>query len=126
LTLIESSPEVSIQGQFNEHLEEFLTNKLRAQFKDQLAAGKPWEDEEAGKYYFRLTDLEQYVGKADLRDERGRIVKRGRITQWLSEMGGAAHKFFIKKKLIRVWFVPSATIQQHVSIDPPPVPGARI
>jgi len=125
-TLIESSPEVSVQGQFLEHLEEFLTNKLRAQFKDQIAMGKPWEDEEEGKFYFRLKDLEEHIAKVELRDENRRQVTRGRITKWLTDLGGGPHSFFIKKKFIRCWFIPSSAIQQQVSIDPPPIERSKI
>jgi hypothetical protein len=102
LNSIEAPVEVSLAGQFMEMLDEFLTNRARGQRKEDLRNGKPWEDEETGRHYFRLKDLQMHLKREGVRD-----MTRGQITQRIKDAGGGNYQF----PGVRVWWVPSSALQ---------------
>lgn len=61
VTKIEAPPDTSIHGYFLELLEEFCVNRHRAETREGLAGGKPWEDEETGKIFFKLSGLTKHL-----------------------------------------------------------------
>jgi hypothetical protein len=80
---IEAPPEAGVKGQFLELLQEFLTNRHRAETREEIAEGKPWFDDEKRLYYFRLQDLHNHLIRNKF-DEFG----RNQIAAILREMGG--------------------------------------
>jgi hypothetical protein len=40
---------------------EFLTNRQTGERREDLLVGKPWEDVEGGRYYFRIGDLMKHL-----------------------------------------------------------------
>lgn len=61
VTKIEAPPDTSIQGYFMELLEEFCMNRHRAESREGLQSGKPWEDDVSGKIYFKLSGLTKHL-----------------------------------------------------------------
>jgi hypothetical protein len=60
-----------------------LTNRHRAETREEIAEGKPWFDDEKRLYYFRLQDLHNHLIRNKF-DEFG----RNQIAAILREMGG--------------------------------------
>jgi len=96
---IEVPTEVSIHGQFMELLEDFCIGRHRADSKEDILSGKPWEDEEKKRYYFRLADLMLHL-------DRVRFVAWGRnkVATELDKLGGKEF-FNIRGKGVNVWWV---------------------
>ena len=59
--VIEVSQDVSVNGQFADHLEEFCTGHQAADEKEQILLKRPWTDEDLKETYFRLKDLEAHL-----------------------------------------------------------------
>lgn len=96
---IEAPREVSTLGHFTELLEEFLTNRHRGLIINDVLMGKPWQDPEDGKHYFRLKDLMSHLDK-----ENFRLWGRNTVAQRVTEMGGK-HFFNIQGTGVNVFFV---------------------
>lgn len=65
--IIEAPEDMSISGHFMELLEQFCTDRHRATRWEEIHQGRPFHDEETGRYYFRLRDLENHLKKSDFR-----------------------------------------------------------
>lgn len=120
LTLIQAPDEVGIAGQFRELLEEFLTNRQRGQVRDDLASGRPWEDEENGRHYFQLRPFVKFVEREGLKDL---ARHRNRITQMLRDLGGGPHSFNLKSGYRNVWFLPSDVVRKTGEAEMPKQDG---
>jgi hypothetical protein len=97
--IIESSPDVTALGHFMELLEEFCMNRHRGKTQDELFLGKPWQNPENLRHYFRLKDLMAHL-------ERGGFKTWGRnvVGRRLEEIGG--REFFnVKGKGVNVYWV---------------------
>lgn len=104
--IIEAPVESSTLGHFMELLEEFCTNRHSAQTKDEIILGKPWYDEAAGRYYFRLRDLMNH-----LEVKKFQIWGRNVVSARLDEMGGR-HFFNIKSTGVNTYWVPDSFSEQ--------------
>ena len=102
--IIEVPKDVSVEGQFEELLEAFCTERAQAQSRDEILLGKPWTEE--GKTYFRLKDLLEYFSRQQFRE-----YGRNHIAARLREMGGDHHFFHIKNKGVTVWYIPEFASQ---------------
>lgn len=123
MTTIEAPPEVGTRGQFFELLEEFLTNRSKGIRREDLLMGRPFEDKESGRHYFRLKDLMKFLQREGVRD---REMTQARITQRIKDLGGGSHGLNAKGKYISCWFIPSSVVTPATSIEPPPVPGSPV
>lgn len=121
LTVIEAPPDTGAPEAFRELLEVFLTDRSRGQQKEDILAGRPWEDEEARRHYFRLADLVKFFQR-----EGWREPKRGEVTVRLQKLGGGPEFFNIKGKGVNVWFVPSRVVEGTPSLGIPQVPREAI
>lgn len=110
VTVVEAPPEVSFAGAFYERLEEFLTGRQKADTVEDLFTGRPWQDDERGRHYFRLRDLERYLKREDVRDVRGGALGRNKLARLLSNIGGECELMRIKHRGLRVWWVPTHVI----------------
>lgn len=117
LTLIEAPPDVGARGRFLELLSEFLTNRSKSQSKDDLLSGRPWEDEEAGRHYFRLRDLQTFLNRENVRD-----MTRPQMVQRVRDLGGGDAFFNLKGKGCQCWWVPSSALNFTPELDPPRLP----
>lgn len=111
---IEAPKEVGKTGHFYDLLEEFLTDKHCGDAREDLLVGRPYLDEEQGRYYFRLQDLSRM-----LENNNFRSFSRGQITTRLRQKGGNAHFFNIKGKGVNVWYVPAEAFQRMPTLDIP-------
>lgn len=99
-TIIEPAVEMTTMGHFMELLEEFCTNRFSGKTKEDILLGKPWQDQESGRHYFRLSDLMEFLERKKF-SNWGRNVVGRRIEQ---QIGG--HYFFnIKGKGTNVYYV---------------------
>lgn len=113
--IIEAAPEMSTEGYFRELLEEFCTNRHRGRQREDLQLGKPWEDEEVGRHYFRLTDLMDFL------DRNGfRTWGRNKIGEVCRTMGGDA-QFNFRGTCVRAFWVASEYFAGHQQPDLPEV-----
>lgn len=119
LTPIEAPPDIGAEGRFQEHLEEFLTNMMVGERREDILTGRPWEDTEASRYYFRLGDLHKFLDRENVRDETGQRFTRIKMTRYLSRLGGE-HRFIkIRGKGVNTWWVPSNVVTKTPEVEPP-------
>jgi hypothetical protein len=109
---ISAPPDASIEGHFSELLQEFCMNRYRAESKDDILSGKPWEDEETHKFYFRLRDVMDHLSRAKF--EWG----RNKVSSTIQKIGGTAF-FQIKSRGVNVLWVPSDMFETPVKLDLP-------
>jgi hypothetical protein len=100
--VIEVSQDVSVNGQFQDHLEEFCTGHQAADEKEQILLKRPWTDELADFTYFRLKDLEAHLVKANFK-----TYKTHQIAQRLRDINGEATQLRIQSKVVRLWKIPA-------------------
>lgn len=115
VTIIDAPPDVDERERFREMLEEFLTNRQHGQQKEDLLTGRPWENAEESRYYFRLSDLQKFLAREGQRD-----VSRGRLARRLQGLGGSSKFFNIRGRGCNAWFVPSAVVGAAVEVPIPP------
>ena len=112
-SIIEVSEDVSITGQFNEHLEDFCTGHQAAEEREQILLKRPWTDEERSETYFRIKDLESYLVKVNFKH-----FKTHQIAQRLRDLNGAASRLTIQAKQVRLWRIP-AFDKNNAAVDAP-------
>jgi hypothetical protein len=112
LTVIDAPPEISLTGQFFEHVETFLTDRQAARDADEIILGKPWHDEARDRYYFRLRDLQEHLDKVKFSG-----MTRTQMTNRIREAGGEGEFKNIKGKGVNLFWLPgslfSIQTEQH-------------
>lgn len=111
---VDAPPNLSRSGQFLELLEEFLTNRSRGQRREDLREGRPWENEEERRHYFRMQDLDTFMQKNKFK------VTRAEMRSFIIDLGGETFDFNIKRQHVRGWWVPSDAIQAAPELDATP------
>lgn len=101
-TTIEAPREVGTTGQFEELLERFCTDRHAAREQEDLVLGKPWRDDESGRVYFRLRDLQDMLERHRFRD-----LSRGQISTRIRHMGGDTEFWHIRGRGVNLWWVPA-------------------
>lgn len=119
--VLEAPPDAGRGGQFHEVLEDLLVHRWRGEHREDLLRGKPWEDQEAGRHYFRLRDLQTLLVREGVRD-----MTRGQLATRIREHGGDSHTLTIKKKDVFVWFVPTSAVTQDPEVPAPKPKGEPI
>ena len=112
--VIQDPDDASPQGQFEKVLDAFLTGKVQARHKDEIMNGKPWNDTEDGKVFFRSEDLFIY-----LESRRFRYPSQHQVWSWLRLIGGDRKTFRIKGKVVKVWSVPTPEFYEDEELDIP-------
>lgn len=110
---IEAPHEVSVHGQFEELLSEFLTDRHRGDHKDDLLNARPWEDTEANRHYFRIRDLMKYLELHSFKS-----MTRGAVSTRIRKLGGDNNFFNIKGRGVNVFWVPGV----YGKVDPLDIP----
>ena len=100
--VISTSDDTSLRGQFYDMLEEFSTHMQSAMDREEILLRRPWTDEEEGRTYFRLKDLEAFLKRNKFFD-----YKSNKIAQRLRDIDGKAEQFRIKGRTVRCWSVPA-------------------
>jgi len=92
-------------------LKEFLTNRMRAQRREDLQNGKPWYDDELDRYYFSFEALTSW-----LRKERHTEIKDAKIrSEIVDRMSGGSRQINFGARNLHMWWVPSRAFD----VDPP-------
>jgi hypothetical protein len=121
LVKIEAPEEVSVFGQFSELLETFLTDKHKAESKEEVMLGKPFLDLDEGRYYFRLRDLEKFLESSGFK-----IYKRAMLTTRIKSLGGGGQFFNLKGKGVNTWWVPADTFSATPELPLPAIERSPI
>ena len=104
VTIIEVPKDASIEGQFQDLLEAFCTDRAQAQTKEEILLGKPYTED--NKTFFRLSDLEAYLQRHNFRH-----FTRPKITARLRDLGADHTGQNIKNRFVNLWGVPSFNMQ---------------
>lgn len=106
-TRIEAPRESGSRGEFEELLEQFATDRHRAERREEVLLGKPWHDEDGGRLYFRLRDLVAALDRARFQcPERG-IGLRSWVTARIRDMGGRDTQFNAQGRNVNAWTLDS-------------------
>jgi hypothetical protein len=107
-TFLAVPPELTIAGQFKDHLRSYCTSHVRAMAPEEIDLGKPWTD--GGTTKFKLDGLLEY-----LHHRRFSSLTRGQIMQMIRDLGGDTGKQNIMKRSskgeikssLRCWVIPA-------------------
>jgi hypothetical protein len=99
--IIEASGDTSISGKFSDLVEEFCTHLQPAMDRDEILLGRPWTNEDEGKVYFRIKDLEPFLRRNNFVG-----LSSPKMAQRLREMGGEPFSLFLKGRTTRTWRLP--------------------
>ncbi len=100
VTIIEVPKDASIEGQFQDLLEAFCTDRAQAQTKEEILLGKPYTED--NKTFFRLSDLEAYLQRHNFRH-----FTRPKITARLRDLGADHSGQNIKNRFVNLWAIPT-------------------
>ena len=112
-SIIEVSQDVSVNGIFFDHLEEFCTGHQAAEEKEQILFKRPWTDEDREETFFRLKDLEAHLVKANFKH-----FKTHQIAQRLRDVNGEAAQIKIATKNVRLWKIPAFKANKAIVEEP--------
>ena len=112
--ILEAAPEMSVRGHFLELLEDFCMNRHRGEHKEDIFLGKPWQDPDTGRHYFKLTSLMQFLEK-----EGFRAWGRNTVGKTITEEIGGRHFFNVGGKGVNVVWVP-ANFKEDPEVPLPP------
>ena len=70
--------------------------------REEILLRRPWTNEEEGRTYFRLKDLEAYLKRNKFFE-----YKSNKIAQRLRDIDGNAEQLKIKGRTVRCWSVPA-------------------
>ena len=104
VTIIEVPKDASIEGQFQDLLEAFCTDRAQAQIKEEILLGKPFVED--NKIFFRLSDLEAYLQRHNFR-----LFTRPKITARLRDLGADHSGQNIKNRFVNLWSIPTFSTQ---------------
>ena len=109
-TQIDVPEELTITGQFKDHLRSYCTSYIKAMSPEEIEMGKPWTED--GKTKFKLDGLIEYLNNYNFKG-----LNRGQISQLIKNMGGdSGHQSITKKdgarSTLRCWWVPEFEKQE--------------
>lgn len=113
--------DLTLQARFTELLEEFCTNRQKGSRREDIMVGKPWEDEEEGRHYFRLRDLQRYLER-----ENFKSLTRGAMGELIKKLGGESLQMSIRGHNRHVWWVPVAALQTTPEVPVPALPRREV
>lgn len=109
-THIEVPKESGTGGKFEELLEQFLTDRYRAESRDEIITGKSWYDEETDSVCFRLRDLEAELDRAKFTCPQAGASLRGWLTARIREMNGWTAQIKVAGRNINVWWLRASNL----------------
>jgi hypothetical protein len=121
LTVIDAPPDAGTPGAFLEMVEEFCTNRARAEREEEIQAGLPWHDRENRRHVFRLRDLEAFLKREGVKD-----MGRGQITRRIERLGGGHVYKHINGKGTNLRWVPEDALSPPGEIPARPSGGDRV
>lgn len=115
--ITEASEDTSVNGRFFDLLEEFTTHMQQAMVRDEIIMGKPWTDDEEGRTYFRIKDLDSH-----LRRNNFASLSSPKMAQRLREIGGEPVSLNLRGRTVRCWKIPRQE-KQDSPFDVAPTAG---
>jgi len=100
--IVEAPEDTSLTGRFNDLVEEFAAHRQQAMDRDELLLGRPWVNEDEGKVYMRLKDIEAHLIRNNFKG-----LSTAKMAQRLRELGGEPLSLFIKGRAVRCWKLPA-------------------
>jgi len=98
---VEAPKDAGQEGQVWAAIEKFCLSHLRTDNKEDLLAGRVWDDAQGERLYFRSNDLIRYLSQSGLN-----ITER-KCWLYISNRGGGYEEFTLKKHLLHCWFIPT-------------------
>jgi hypothetical protein len=99
--------ELTLSGQFRDHIKNFCTSRIRAMAPEELEMGKPWTEDGVTK--FKIEGLMDYLKNRDWRH-----WSKAQVQEGIKDLNGAGechgHQNIMKqgkRTTIRVWHVPA-------------------
>ena len=115
-TIITLPDEVGRTGQFEEHMQTFLTNRAVGEKIEDLLRHVPWEDEGQKRYLFSMKSLESFLLREKIRPE----FTRPELAHRLRDMKGTPVSLDImKQRNVRLWQVPIEAVAKAPELAPP-------
>ena len=102
--VITTSDDTSIRGQFYDLVEEFTTHMQVAEDREEMLLRKPWLNEETGRVFFRLKDLESFLKRNKFLE-----YKSNKVAQRLRDIEGQPETLRVKNRSLRCWSIPAAS-----------------
>jgi hypothetical protein len=96
-----ASEDTTVTGRFNDLLEEFCTHLQQALDRDEILLGRPWTNDEEGRTYFRMKDLEAHLTRNNF---KGMTLPK--MAQRMRDIGGEPISLFLKNRATRCWRIP--------------------
>ena len=122
----DSEEDVGADDAFRQLLEDFLVNRTRGERIEDILVGRPWEDTDERRHYFRMADLMKSVQReADMHLRK--VADSSYIRRQIRGLGGDCFgNRTIKGKTVRLWWVPSEAFQPTPTPDTRAVPDAGV
>jgi hypothetical protein len=96
-----ASEDTSVIGRFMDLLEEFTTHMQQALAREEMLMGRPWTDEDEGKTYFRMKDMDAHLLRNNFK-----ALTAPKMAQRLRDIGGEPISLFLKGRAVRCWRIP--------------------
>jgi hypothetical protein len=116
VTVVSAPADAGVVGQFRALVRQFLETRKFAETRDDIAAGRPFA--EAGRVFFRSTDLTKFLVKAGFREYEPSEV----FTVLRRTMDARDDKIKVKNTILGVWSVP-APVDEIERLDTAAVKG---
>lgn len=124
LEVIPAPDEIGVAGQFREILSTYLTNRQRGKEREDLLDGRPWEDEENSRHYFKLGPFQRFLEREGMKELSRH---RGMITTRIEKLGGGNHPITHPGGKHRsYWFVPSDALEAEDVLETPKIQGGEM
>jgi hypothetical protein len=81
--------------------------------RDEILLGRPWTNEDEGKVYFRIKDLEAHLKRNNFSG-----LSAPKMAQRMREMGGDPVNLYLKGRSTRVWTLPRFDKQDSPFVTP--------
>lgn len=112
LTVLDAPEDAGVFGTFKAYVNEFLSYRKKAETREDLKRGLPWEDN--GKVYFRSMDLYAFLERRKFKD-----YHMAQVYSSLRMLGAGDTQFNIKSECVRVWWLPTPDNEQKEPFTPP-------
>jgi hypothetical protein len=99
--ITEAPEDTSSDGRFYDLLEEFCTHLQTAMDREEILMGRPWTNEEEKLTYFRIKDLENFLGRNKF------VMSTVKIAQRLRNLSGSPYSTTVKNRTVRTWRIPA-------------------
>jgi hypothetical protein len=110
------SADAGPNGRFLEVVDRYVTQRWRAETKDEILLGKPWRDEAEGAVLFTLAGLEQEMDLNSFATGVPAASERAWVTERLRKLGGCSKQMKVKGVNRNVWRLPDSLFSWEVPV----------